>query len=94
MHTLVSGLVLVSCFYIAIAVIIGRGAGVGWAVVYLAALPPSASLDFWVSDRWRRARARARAYRFLRANPHRRAELRANASAIRAEARRLDALLR
>jgi 1-acyl-sn-glycerol-3-phosphate acyltransferase len=94
MHTLVSGLVLVVCCYIAIAAVIGRVAGAGWAVVYLAALPPSASLDFWISDRLRRARARARAYLFLRANPRCRAELRTKASTIRAAARRLDASLR
>lgn len=94
MRTLVIGLVLVVAFYLALAAIVARAVGLGWALLYLAALPPSASLDFWMSDRRHRALARARAYLTLRRNPVLRAELRAEASDIRATARRLDELVR
>ncbi len=94
MRTLVSGLVLVVAFYLALAAIVARTAGLGWAVLYLAALPPSASLDFWMSDRHHRALARARAYLTLRRNPALRAALRLEASDIRASARQLDERVR
>ncbi len=94
MRTLVSGLVLVVAFYLALAAIVARSAGLGWALLYLAVLPPSASLDFWMSDRHHRALARARAYLTLRRNPELRAALRVEASEIRASARRLDELMR
>ncbi|MEP7381390.1 MAG: lysophospholipid acyltransferase family protein [Gemmatimonadota bacterium] len=94
MHTLVSGLVLVLSFYAVLAVVISSFVGPWWAATYLAVLPPSASLDFRITDRLVRALARASAYRTLRANPRLRAELRKEASAIRATARRLDSALR
>ncbi len=94
MQTLVSGLVLVLSFYAAIAVFIARFVGPWWAAIYVIALPPSASLDFRITDRLQRARARASAYLTLRATPRLRAELREEASAIRAMARRLDSVLR
>ncbi len=94
MHTLVSGFVLVLAFYLALAALVATTVGRWWAVIYLAVLPPSASLDFWISDRLHRAGARARSYLLLRGNPALRAELREEASDIRAAARRLDALVR
>ena len=94
MHTLVSGLVFVLAFYLLAALFIGHHHGAIWAVAYLASLPPSASFDFWLSDRIRRAIRRARAYLSMRRDPTLRASLRAEASDLRAEARRLDAALR
>ena len=94
MHTLVAGLVLVVAFYLLVALFIGHHHGVWWACTYLVSLPPSASLDFWLSDRLRRARRRASAYMTLRGNRELRATLRRDASDLRAEARRLDAALR
>ncbi|MCC6928323.1 MAG: 1-acyl-sn-glycerol-3-phosphate acyltransferase [Gemmatimonadaceae bacterium] len=94
MHTLVAGLFLVVAFYLAVALFIGSHHGIWWALAYLFSLPPSASLDFWLSDRLRRARRRARAFVTLRLDPQLRGELRREASDLRAEARRLDAALR
>lgn len=94
MHTLVAGLVLVLAFYLVVAIVIGWRFGPWWALAYLTSLPPSASLDFWLSDRLRRALRRAKAYLSLRRQPSLRAELRQAASDLRAEARRLDAALR
>lgn len=94
MHTLVAGLVLVLAFYMLVALFIGTHHGVWWALAYLVSLPPSASVDFWLADRLRRARRRAVAYFTLRRDPALRASLRADASELRAEARRLDLTLR
>jgi hypothetical protein len=93
MHTLVAGLVLVLAFYAVVALFIGHHHGVWWALAYLVSLPPSASLDFWLTERTRRAARRARGYVRMRADPVLRASLRDEASALRAEARRLDAAL-
>ncbi|HEX4932124.1 MAG TPA: 1-acyl-sn-glycerol-3-phosphate acyltransferase [Gemmatimonadaceae bacterium] len=94
MHTLVAGLLLVMVCYALVALFIGHHHGMWWALAYVASLPPSASLDFWLSDRLRRARRRARAYLTLRGDPALRTQLRREASDLRSEARRLDAALR
>ncbi len=93
MHTLVSGLVFVLAFYASIALLIGRLAGPWWAVAYLVSLPPAASLDVWMTRRLRRARLRARAYLTLRHDRSLRDALLQDARALRAEARRLDAVI-
>jgi hypothetical protein len=89
MHTLVSGLVFVLAFYLLAALFIGHHHGAIWAVAYLASLPSARST--WSIDR---AIRRARAYLSMRRDPTLRASLRAVASDLRAEARRLDAALR
>lgn len=94
MHTLVAGLVLVIAFYLLVALFIGHHHGAWWALAYLISLPPAASLDFWLSDRLRRARRRAGAYVTLRGDRALRGVLLREASDLRAEARRLDAALR
>lgn len=94
MRTIVSGLVFVLLFYLALATSVWWRFGPLWGLVYLIALPPSASLDFWLTERLRRGRERARAYRTLRRDPGLRAALRQEASDIRATARRLDTVVR
>jgi len=91
MHTLVAGLALVAVFYTLAALLLGYRYGAVWALLYLASLPPSASIDFWLSDRMRRATRRARGYLTLRGNPSLRESLLAAAAELRADARRLDA---
>lgn len=94
MHTLVSGLVFVLLLYGAVASIVWWSVGAGWAMLYLASLPPSASLDFRLGDRLERARARARGYFALRASPGLQAQLLKEASVLREEAERLEQALR
>lgn len=93
MHTLVSGLVFVLAFYALVAAFINHHHGALWAVAYLVTLPPAASLDFWLSDRMRRALRRAQGYLTMRRDPALRAALRQEASDLRAEARRLNTAL-
>lgn len=93
MHTLVSGFAFVVVFYALIAVTIARMAGGWWALAYLVLLPPAASLDFWITERMHRALRRARAYLTLRGNRSLRDALLVDARNLRAEARRLDALV-
>lgn len=93
MHTLVSGLVFVLAFYALVAAFIDHHHGALWAGAYLVTLPPAASLDFWLSDRMRRAVRRAKGYLTMRRDPALRAALRQEASDLRAEARRLNTAL-
>lgn len=93
MHTLVSGLVFVLAFYALIAIAIARAVGGWWALAYLLLLPPAATLDFWISGRLHRAAVRARAYIILRRDASLRDTLLQEARELRAEARRLDAVL-
>lgn len=93
MHTLVGGLLLVLVAYAGIVVLIGRKAGWGWAVLYLASLPPAASLDFWWRDRLGRSLARARGYLALRRSPSLASWLAAERQVLRQEAERLSNLV-
>lgn len=94
MRTLVAGIVAVLTFYVAVATCIAWNVGLLWALAYLVTLPPTASIDFWLTARLTRARERATAYLTLRADPVRRAELRREAGALRHAARMLDASVR
>jgi glycerol-3-phosphate O-acyltransferase/dihydroxyacetone phosphate acyltransferase len=93
MHTLVSGFVFVLAFYTLVATVIGFGVAWWWSLAYVASLPPSASLDFWLSDRLRYAVRRARGYLQFRRAPARQRELIEEAAWLRDEALRLEAAL-
>jgi len=90
MRTLVSGVLLVLLFYALVTAAVAWWAGGWWAALYVVSLPPSASLDFWITERLRRARLRARAYFALRGHPVQRAELLGEAHVLRTEAVRLN----
>lgn len=93
MHTLVGGFVLVLLLYLALAVVVGRSTSWGWALVYLVSLPAAASLDFWLSDRWRAFVRRARGYLALRRHPTEAQALLEEREVLRNDARQLEALL-
>jgi glycerol-3-phosphate O-acyltransferase / dihydroxyacetone phosphate acyltransferase len=94
MHTLVSGFVFVLAFYALVSIAVGLSAGWWWSTVYLLSLPPSASVDFWLTDRVRNAVRRARGYIEFRGTPTRQQQLIDEAAWLRSEARRLETLLR
>lgn len=93
MHTLVSGLAFVLLFYAALAAIVGVTAGVLWSIAYIVSLPPSASLDFAISDRMRAAGRRASAYLKLRRDSQLHRELLDELANLRNEARHIDAVI-
>lgn len=93
MRSVVLGLGLVLGFY---ALQVGLVAAVGgpwWALLYGLTLVPSAGQDLRSGDRWRHARARARAYRRFRREPALQAALVAEATWLREEAGRIEAAL-
>ncbi len=92
MRTFVVGLVLVLATYVVGTVAVWRAVGPWWALLFLVSLVPSASLDVRYSDRMRRARARARAYRRFRATPALLASLKADAEFLQSEAGALEQL--
>jgi 1-acyl-sn-glycerol-3-phosphate acyltransferase len=93
MITIVAGLLLVLVFYAAQAVVVAQLAG-GWiAGLYLLSLPGSASCDFWYTDRVRRGRQRARAYRLFRRDPALHEQLVREGAWLRGEAAALGALV-
>jgi len=92
MHTLVAGLVAVPLFYLVQAVIVGIAVGPWWAAGYLLTLVPSASWDFRLHDRRRRAMRRVRAYLLLRRDRALRARLRDDVAWLREEAARVERL--
>ena len=94
MHTLVSGFVFVLAFYTLVSTLVGLRFGWWWSLAYVISLPPSASLDFWLSDRVRRALRRARGYLAFRRAPALQRELVDEAAWLRDEALRLEAELR
>jgi hypothetical protein len=93
MRTIVMGLVFVIVAYTVIAALLGVVFGWMWAVLYLVALPFTASIDFWFSHRALRAVRRARGYRRFRSTPGLQDELVDEAAWLRAEASALDLLL-
>jgi 1-acyl-sn-glycerol-3-phosphate acyltransferase len=93
MYTLLAGLVTVALAYSVMVAWVQRYLGWFGSVAFVASLPLSASLDFWLTDRWQVAQARAGAFFQFRANPGRHRALVAEAAALRAEADRLDILL-
>lgn len=94
MHTLVGGFVLVLLLYLVLALVTAQRWGWPWALLYLVSLPATASLDFWLTDRWRAFRRRARGYLALRREPEAARALLAERDALRAEAQRIGELVR
>lgn len=93
MRSVVLGALLVLTFYAVQTAVVASVAGGWWAAAYAVTLIPSASQDLRSGDRWRRARARARAYRRFRREPALQAELVAEATWLREEAGRIEAAL-
>jgi 1-acyl-sn-glycerol-3-phosphate acyltransferase len=93
MRTIVLGVVFVMATYMLTAIAVGAMAGWGWALVYLLSLPIAATVDFLMSDRWERARQRARGYLRFRNAPSLQRELIEDAAWLRAEADSLNRLL-
>lgn len=94
MHTLVGGLVLVLLTYFLASLLLAHSFGWPWAAGYLLLLPMAASLDFWWTDRVKRAIRRARGYLGLRANPEKAEWLVREKAELRQEVQELEALLR
>jgi len=84
---------LVLAFYALQTSAVAALAGGGWAALYALTLIPSAGADLRSGDRWRRARARARAYWRFRREPALQSELVAEATWLREEAGRIEAAL-
>lgn len=93
MRTIVAGVAAVGLWYIAVFVVVQQLFGLAEAAAYMLLLPFAASVDFWISDRWQRVKARARSYLFFRRNADRHRVLLAEAAWLRAEADRLQAML-
>ncbi len=91
MHTLVGGFVLVIGVYLLLALLAGRSLGWPWATLYLLTLPLAASLDFWLSDRWRALIRRARGFVALRRDRSLAAALLREREVLRADAAALAA---
>lgn len=92
MRTFVIGLVLVLLSYVALTLTVAFTFGYWWALAFLLTLVPSASSDIQYSDRLRRMRERARAYRRFRADPALQRSLLGDADRIRSEAGALEQL--
>ncbi len=86
MNTVVLGLLLVPLFYLLQTGLIWRVAGRWWALLYAAALVPSASWDLRYTERVRRLLMRARAWRHFRENPALQHRLHSELAALRIEA--------
>src|SRR5205807_2793106 len=90
MRTLVAGATLVGVTYLAqtatVAVIWGWHIG----AVYLASLPVAAEINFYLSDRLRRAAQRARAYVRFRRDPQLQARLQAELAQLRDDVMTFD----
>lgn len=92
MHTIIIGLGLVLLAYAAQTAAVVVLVGALPALLYLVSLPITATWDFRFSERMRRARQRARAYRALRAQPQLRSWLDEELSWLRREAEALETL--
>ena len=86
MRTIVIGLVLVLAFYLAQGALVAWLAGPWWALLYLVTLPLSASWDFALRERMRRAHQRTRTWFLFRREPALQQTLRAEAAWLREEA--------
>lgn len=66
MRTLVAGVIFVLASYLVQTLVIAALFGRWIGILYLASLPVAADLNFWLSERLRRAHRRARAFAFFR----------------------------
>ena len=86
MHTIVLGVILIPVFYAAQAAIVWHLAGPWWALLYVASLIPSASWDLRYTERLRKIRQRATAWRHFREDPGLQEKLRTELFGLRDEA--------
>lgn len=86
MHTILVGVVLIPLFYLMQAMLVWRVAGPWWSVLYSASLVPSASWDLQYTERLRRLRRRAIAWRYFRDDPALQEKLRGELFGLRDEA--------
>jgi 1-acyl-sn-glycerol-3-phosphate acyltransferase len=94
MRTIVAGAALVLLAYLGQASLVGWLFGPVVALIYLASLPATADLNFYLSERLRRAVYRARTFLAFRREPSLQRRLLADLDALRHDARTLDAALR
>ena len=90
MRTVVAGAALVLIAYLAQTVVVGLLTTPLFALVYLASLPLAADVNFFLSDRLRRAAQRARAFFLLYTNRGLREKLTTELAVLRAEVLALD----
>jgi 1-acyl-sn-glycerol-3-phosphate acyltransferase len=83
MNTIVAGAAFVSLAYAAQTLLVAWLFGWVVATIYLASLPIAADVNFYLSDRGRRALARARAFLFFRRHPEVQRELTSALAALR-----------
>jgi hypothetical protein len=69
MNTILFGALFVVLIYLAQSALVAMLWGPIVAAIYLASLPLAADINFYLSDRMRRARWRARAFLTFRRNP-------------------------
>jgi hypothetical protein len=93
MRTIVAGLVFVLLTYLAQSAIVAFTWGPLIALVYLASLPIAAEINFYASERLRRATHRARTYLRFRRDPELHARLAASLAGLRTDVLALDRAL-
>jgi len=86
MHTILLGILLVPVFYAAQTAAVWHLAGPWWSLGYVASLIPSASWDIRYTERLRRLRRRAQAWRHFREDPGLQEKLRTELLSLRNEA--------
>jgi len=86
MHTILLGILLVPVFYAAQMAAVWHLAGPWWSLGYVASLIPSASWDIRYTERLRRLRRRAQAWRHFREDPGLQEKLRTELLSLRNEA--------
>lgn len=91
MNTVVLGLVLIPLFYLLQTTVVWQLFGWPWAVLYAVSLIPSGSWDLRYTERLRRLRMRALAWRHFREDPGLQAKLRHELFALRDEAAHIAA---
>jgi hypothetical protein len=93
MRTIVAGTALVLGFYLLQGVAVGVVAGWLVAALYVASLPIAADVNFMLSERRRRAVARARTYLLFRRRPRLHARLQAELFRLRREALEIEEIV-
>lgn len=86
MHTILLGILLVPLFYVGQTAAVWHVAGPWWSLGYVASLIPSASWDIRYSERLRRLRRRAQAWRHFREDAGLQDKLRTELLSLRNEA--------
>ena len=94
MRTLVAGAALVLVAYLLQTVAVGLLFGVVPAIIYLISLPVTADINFYLSDRLRRAMRRAKAFVRFQRDPRLRVRLANEITALREDIALFDRMLR